>query len=74
MKNTTSANLNIPASNVRYNVNNTNKDVYTGLLCIGDNTTRSVVRAYDVIIPVASDSRNIITSYPTGARASDARC
>ena len=74
MKNTTSANLNIPASNVRYNVNNTNKDVYTGLLCIRDNTTRNVVRAYDVIIPVASDSRNIITSYPTGARASDARC
>ena len=72
MKNTTSASLNIPASNVRYNV--ANKDVFTGLLCIRDNTTRNVVRAYDVIIPVASDSSNIITSYPTGARASDARC
>lgn len=72
MKNTTSANLNIAASNVKYNVNN--KDVYTGLLCIRDNSTRKVVRAYDVIIPVASDSSNIITSYPSGGRATDARC
>lgn len=72
MKNTTAANLLIPSRYVTYNVNN--KDTYKGLLCIRSNSNNTVVRAYDVIIPVGADNSNIITSYPTNSRASDARC
>lgn len=72
MKNTTAANLTIPSRYVTYNVNN--KDTYTGLLCIRENQSNKVVRAYDVIIPVGSDNSNIITSYPSNSRAGDSRC